>query len=150
MDLVRWDPFKDLQGLQDRMNNLFSETTGRRTGRYEDLFGGQWSPRVDIYETKEAFVVSAEVPGMDLKDLDLQIQENVLTLKGDRRFEREVEEDSYHRVERAYGTFQRSFALPKTVDQDNVKAGLKDGVLEVRIPKQERVKPKQVQVEVAS
>ena len=148
MNLIRWDPFKDLQGLQDRMNRLFNESTGRLTGRAEDVFGGQWAPVVDIYESDQEFIVNAELPGLEIKDLDLQIQENVLTLKGEKRMEKEVKEDRYHRVERAYGAFQRTFALPKSVDSEKVKARLKDGVLEIRIPKLERVWPKNIPVEV--
>lgn len=146
MDLVRWDPFKDLQSLQERMNRLFGESVGRWTGGTEDVFGGQWGPPVDIHESDQEFVVTAEVPGLEIKDLDLQIQENVLTLKGEKRVERTDKQDRYHRVERIHGTFHRSFALPKSVDQEKVQAKLKDGVLEIRIPKVEKVKPKHIPV----
>jgi len=148
MELTRWDPFKDLQVLQDRMNRLFNESVGRLTGRPDEVFGGHWAPMVDIYEDDHEFVVKADLPGLEIKDIDLQIQENILTLKGERRMEKEVEKDRYHRIERSYGSFQRSFTLPNIVDQEKVKARFKDGVLEIRIPKLERAKPKQIQVEV--
>ncbi len=147
MELTRWDPFKDLQNLQDRMNRLFHEGLGRVPTRPDEVFGGSWVPAVDIHEEDQEFVVKAEVPGLDIKDLDIQIHENVLTLKGERRLEQEIQKDRYHRIERSYGAFQRSFTLPNIVDQDKVKARLKEGVLEIRIPKTERAKPKQVQVE---
>ena len=147
MELTRWDPFKDLQSLQDRMNRLFQESVGRLTGRSDEVFGGHWIPTVDIYEDDQEFVVKAELPGLESKDVEIQIQENVLTLKGERKLEREIDKERYHRLERTYGTFQRSFTLPNIVDQEKVKAKVKDGVLEIRIPKQERAKPKQIKVE---
>ena len=146
MELTRWDPFKDLQALQDRMNRLFQEGVGR-TGRSDEVLGGHWIPVVDIYEDDQEFVVKAELPGLESKDVDVQIQENVLTLKGERRLEREIDKERYHRLERSYGTFQRSFTLPNIVEEEKVKAKFKDGVLEIRIPKEERVKPKQIKVE---
>jgi HSP20 family protein len=103
---------------------------------------------VDIFEDDQAFVVKADLPGLEIKDIDLQIQENILTLKGERRMEKEVEKDRYLRIERSYGSFQRSFTLPNIVDPEKVKARFKDGVLEIRIPKLEKAKPKQIQVEV--
>jgi HSP20 family protein len=147
MELTRWDPFKDLQVLQDRMNRLFNESVGRMTGRNEEVFGGHWIPAVDIFEEDSEFVVKAELPGMEIKDIDLQIQENILTLRGEKRLEKEVEKEQYHRIERAYGTFQRSFTLPNIVDREKVKARFKEGVLEIRLPKQEQAKPKQIPVE---
>jgi HSP20 family protein len=130
------------------MNRLFSESVSRVTGRSDEVFGGQWAPTVDIFEDDQAFVVRADLPGLEIKDIDLQIQENILTLKGERRMEKEVDKDRYHRIERSYGSFQRSFTLPNIVDPEKVKARFKDGVLEIRIPKLEKAKPKQIQVEV--
>jgi HSP20 family protein len=147
MELTRWDPFKDLQVLQDRMNRLFNESAGRLTGRTEEVLGGHWVPEVDIYEGEHEFVVKADLPGLEIKDIDIQIQENILTIKGERQIDQELVKDQYHRIERSYGSFQRSFTLPNIVDQEKVKAKFKDGVLEIRIPKQERAKPKQIQVE---
>lgn len=148
MELTRWDPFKDLQALQERMNRLFSESAGRLTGRNEEVYGGYWIPAVDIYEGDAEFIVLAELPGMERKDIDLQIQENVLTLKGEKRQVRDLKQERYHRVERSYGTFQRSFTLPKIVDAEKVNARFKDGVLEIKVPKLERAKPKQIPVEI--
>ena len=147
MELTRWDPFKDLQVLQDRMNRLFNESVGRLTGKTDEVFGGFWVPAADIYEDDHEFVVKADLPGLEIKDIDLQIQENIVTLKGERLLEKEVEQDRYHRIERSYGSFQRSFTLPNIVDQEKVKARFKNGVLEIRIPKLERAKTKQIQVE---
>lgn len=148
MELTRWDPFKDLQTLQERMNRLFNEGVGRLAGRSDEVFGGNWVPCVDIYEEDHEFVVLAELPGLDIKDIDLQVQENVLTLKGERRrLEKEIQKERYHRLERSYGSFQRSFTLPNIVDQEKVTAKLKNGVLELRISKQEKAKPKQIQVQ---
>jgi HSP20 family protein len=147
MELTRWDPFRDLQSLQDRMNRLFSESVARVTGKPDEVFGGNWAPTVDIYDDDHEFVVKADLPGLEIKDIDLHIQENILTLKGERHMEKEVEKDRYHRIERSYGSFQRSFTLPNIVDPEKVKARFKDGVLEIRIPKLERAKPKQIQVE---
>lgn len=148
MELTRWDPFRNLQALQDRMNRLFNESVGRVTGRPDEVFGGQWAPVVDIYEDDHEFVVKAELPGLEIKDIDLQIQENILTLRGERRLEKEVQKERYHRLERSYGSFQRSFTLPNIVNQETVKAKFKDGVLEIRIPKLEQAKPKQIPVEI--
>jgi len=147
MELTRWDPFKDLQALQDRMNRLFHESTGRLLGRPDEVFGGQWVPVVDILEEDQEFVVKAELPGMESKDLDIQIQENILTIRGEKHLDQEVQKDRYHRIERSYGSFQRSFTLPNIVDQEKVKAKFKDGLLEIKIPKVERAKPKQIQVD---
>lgn len=146
MAIVRWDPFRDLIGLQERMNRLFDETFSRRGGE-QPLGITTWSPAVDIYETENAFVVKVELPGLTKDDIEVQIHDGILTLKGERKFEKEVKEENYHRIERAYGTFQRSFSLPTAVEEDKIKASFKDGVLEVNLPKAEAVKPKQIKVE---
>jgi HSP20 family protein len=147
MEITRWDPFKDLQTLQDRMNRLFNESAVRFTGSPDDVFGGHWVPAVDIYEADQELVVKADLPGLELKDIDLQIQENVLSLRGEKKAEKEIKEERYHRIERSHGSFQRSFTLPNIVDQEKAKAKFKDGVLEIRIPKIEKAKPKQIPVE---
>lgn len=149
MELTRWDPFRDLQALQDRMNRLF-EGVGRISGRPDEVYGGHWVPAVDVYEGDHEFVVKADLPGMDIKDVDVQIQENVLTIRGERQADKGIEKERYHRIERAYGTFQRSFTLPNIVDQEKVKARFKDGVLEIVIPKQDRAKPKQIRIEASN
>ena len=150
MAIVRWDPFRDVMTLQDRMNRLFDQALSRtRTDDEEGLTTSTWSPAVDIFETPDSIVMKAELPGVRRENIDIQVRENTLTLKGERKFEREeVKDENYLRMERSYGTFQRAFSLPAVIQQDKIKAVFKDGVLEVTLPKAEEVKPKQVKVEV--
>jgi HSP20 family protein len=150
MPIVRWEPFRDLVSLQGRMNRLFDESFrgAGRGGAEEDWAQGAWSPAVDIYEKDGTIVLKAELPGIEPKDVDVRVENNILTLKGERRFEAEVQQDSYQRVERAYGTFSRSFTLPTVVDTDNIKAEFKDGVLRMSLPKKEEAKPKQISINV--
>jgi HSP20 family protein len=149
MAIMRWEPFRDLLSLQERMNRLFEESArGAGRGHEEDWTMGAWAPAVDIYESGSDVVLKAELPGLDLKDVDIRIENNVLTLKGERKTDNEVKRESYHRVERSYGAFTRSFTLPSTVDTNAVKADYKDGVLRIVLPKREEAKPKQIQVNV--
>jgi HSP20 family protein len=150
MAMVRWEPFRDLFSLQERMNRLFDESyRGRSAGSEEDwALGGAWAPAVDIYERDGNLVLKAELPGLDPKDVDIRVENNVLTLRGQRKFENEVKRESFHRVERSYGSFSRSFTLPSTVDTDKVKADFKDGVLQVTLPTREEAKPKQIAINV--
>ena len=149
MAIMRWEGFRDLLSLQDRMNRLFDESArGAARGREEEWATGTWAPAVDIYEQGGDLVLKAELPGVDPKDVELRIENNVLTLKGERKTDTEVKRDSYHRVERSYGAFTRAFTLPTTVDTTKVKADFKDGLLRVVLPKREESKPKQVQIEV--
>jgi HSP20 family protein len=145
MAVIRWDPFRDLNVLQDRMNRLF-EDTGRGLRSDEPSSTTIWSPAVDIYETEGEIIVKAELPGMDRKDIQLHLENNVLTIRGDRRFEKETKEDNYHRIERSYGGFSRSFSIPTTVDEEKIRADYKDGVLKIALPKKEQAKPKQIQI----
>jgi HSP20 family protein len=147
MAVVKWDPFRDLVSIQDRMNRLFEQTLSRSRGE-EGVTATTWTPAVDIYETADTIVMKAELPGVAREDIQIQIDGNTLTLKGERRFARDVQEESYLRIERAYGSFHRSFALPATVQQENVRAVLKDGVLELMLPKAEDSKPKRISVDV--
>ncbi|RMG59702.1 MAG: Hsp20/alpha crystallin family protein [Deltaproteobacteria bacterium] len=150
MAIVRWfDPFRDLALIQDRMNRLFEDTFARIRSREDFLSRGVWSPAVDIYETDESVVVKAELPGVNKDDISIEVKDGVLTLKGERKFEKEVKEENYHLMEREYGSFQRSFTLPATIDQDKVTANYKDGVLEVILPKKEEAKPKQIKINVS-
>lgn len=147
MALIRWtDPFRDIAVLQDRMNRLFGDYPERAQPREEGLETGIWMPNVDIYETKDAICVRAELPGINRDAVHVEVKEGVLTLRGERKFEKEVEEESYHRIERSYGTFHRSFTLPSTVDAQKVTARMKDGVLEVDLPKQEQAKPRKIAI----
>jgi HSP20 family protein len=146
MAIVRFEPFRD---LQDRMNRLFHESYRSQTSEDDWALGGTWAPAVDIYEQDNNIVLKAELPGVDPKDVDIRLENNTLTLSGERKFDNEVKKENYHRVERAYGAFTRSFTLPTVVDQGNIKAEFKDGVLRVTLPKREEAKPKQIQISVA-
>lgn len=151
MAIVRWEPFRDLISVQERMNRLFDEAFRgvTRPGTEEDwALGGSWAPAVDIYEQGSDIVLKAELPGVNPKDVDILVENNVLTLRGERSFDQEVKRESYHRVERAYGSFSRSFTLPSVVDTDKIKADYKDGVLRVTLPKKDEAKPKQIAINV--
>lgn len=149
MAIVRWlDPFRDLSAIQERMNQIFEDALARSRGREEGLRTGMWTPAVDIYENSDFVVVKAELPGVEKNQISVEVKDGILSLRGERKFEKEVKEESYHRIERSYGSFQRSFSLPVSVDQDQVTARFEDGVLEVKLPKKEKAKPKQIQVDV--
>ena len=145
MAVLKWDPFRDLNMLQDRMNQLF-DNAGRGRRDNEPTATTTWSPAVDIYETEGAIVVKAELPGMDRKDITLNLENNVLTLRGERRFEKETKEENYHRIERSYGGFSRAFSIPATVNEERIQADYKDGVLKILLPKKDQAKPKQIQI----
>jgi len=134
------------------MNRLFDESfRGLTRGAAPDddwALGGAWAPAVDIYEQEGYIVLKAELPGIDPKDVDIRLENNVLTLRGERKVDTDVQRDNYHRVERAYGSFTRSFTLPSVVDQEHIKADYKDGVLKVTLPKREEAKPKQINISV--
>ena len=149
MAIVRWD----LMTVQDRMNRIFDDAFRGAArpgpGAEEDwALGGSWAPAVDIFENEGNLVLKAELPGIDPKDVDVRVENNVLTLHGERKFETEVKREQYHRVERAYGTFSRSFTLPNVVDTDKIKAEFTDGVLRVTLPQREEAKPKQISIAV--
>jgi HSP20 family protein len=150
MPIVRWEPFRDLVSLQGRMNRLFDESFRGidRGGAEEDWAQGAWSPAVDIYEKDGNIVLKAELPGIEPKDVDVRVENNILSLRGERRFDQEVEKEKYQRVERSYGTFTRSFTLPNVVDTEKIKAEFKDGVLRMTLPKKEEAKPKQITINV--
>ncbi len=149
MAIVRWlDPFRDLSAIQDRMNQIFEDALARSRGREEGLRTGMWTPAVDIYENNEFVVVKAELPGVEKDRISVEVKEGILTLRGERGFDKEFKEESYHRIERSYGSFQRSFSLPVSVDQEKVTARFQDGVLEVKLPKKDQEKPKQIEVDV--
>ncbi len=147
MAIIRWmDPFRDVMGIQDRMNRLFEELLTRGRGREEGLEAGAWMPAVDIYETSDDVVVKAELPGVEKDQIGVEVKAGVLTLRGERKVEKEVKEENYHRVERAYGTFLRSFTLPVSVEEDKVSAKLAGGILEIHLPKKAEAKPKQIKI----
>jgi HSP20 family protein len=149
--ITRWDPFRELTTLQDRMNRIFQDTFGGpltpRAGE-ESLMAGAFIPPVDVYEDDHNIVLKVEVPGIDQKDIDIRLENNVLTVRGERKFEKEEKEENYQRVERRYGSFSRSFTLPNTVDTDNVNADYENGVLKITLSKRAEAKPKQIKVNV--
>lgn len=145
MSIVRYDPFRDLRSLQDEVNRLFSTNLNRVFGD-EGIARGAWNPNVDIYENKDQIVIEAELPGMSREDFDLSFENNVITLRGERRFEKKDESDNYHRVERSYGSFTRSFTLPPTVSGDGISAEYRNGVLRVTLPKREEVKARRIEI----
>ena len=143
------DPWKDFGSLQERINRMFDDTI--RTlypTDGEELEKGTWAPAVDIYETNDSFVVSADLPGLNKDEIQIDLKDDTLTLKGEKKFEEKVSKDNYIRVERAYGSYVRSFTLPQNVDPEKIKAKYKEGVLEVTIPKKEDARPKQIKVEL--
>lgn len=147
MAVVKWDPLRDLLSIQDRMNRLFEQTLSR--SRTEDgISASTWAPAVDIYETPETIVMKADLPGLTREDIEIEIRDNTLTVKGERRLAKDVQQESYLRIERAYGAFQRSFTLPTSVRQEEIRASFRDGVLELLLPKAEEAKPKKIAIDV--
>jgi HSP20 family protein len=146
MAITRWDPFRDLSILQERMNRVFEDAAVRGWKNDEPSATTSWSPAVDIYETDSEIMVQAELPGVDRKDIALQLENNVLTLKGDRRFEKETNQENYHRIERSYGGFSRAFTIPTIVDEEKIRADYRDGILKIALPKKEQVKAKQIKI----
>ncbi|MCU1264410.1 MAG: hspA 1 [Acidobacteria bacterium] len=145
MSIVRYDPFRDLRTLQEEVNRLFSNNLTPSFGD-EGIGRGAWNPNVDIYENKDQIVLEAELPGMKREDFDLTIENSVITLRGERRFEKKDDADNYHRVERAYGSFTRSFTLPQTVSGDGATAEYRNGVLRVTLPKREETKARRIEI----
>ena len=147
MAITRWDPFRDVLSLQNRMNSLFQDFS-RGVGENDLVSTAAFVPPVDIYEDEHKIVLKLEVPGMKENELDIQVENNVLTVKGERKFEKEEKEENFHRIERRYGSFFRSFALPNTVDAGKVSASYDAGVLKIALVKREESKPKQIKVQV--
>lgn len=148
--LIRWEPFLEFATLSDRMNRLFGET-GRSLPAWpteEGLTTGVWTPPVDVFETNESIVLKADLPEVSKEEVDISVQGNVLTIRGERKREEEVKEKDFYRMERSHGVFTRSFTLPGTVDPEKIEAGFSSGVLTVTLPKREESKPKQIHVKV--
>src|SRR3989449_8680123 len=145
--LTRWEPFRGATSLQDQINRVFKDVL-ERTGEESSLTA--WAPAVDIYETEHELVVKADLPDVDPKDLDIRVENNLLTIRGERKFEKKVNEESYLRLERSYGSFARSFTLANTLNPDAIKAEYHNGVLTLSIPKREEAKPKQIKVNVGT
>lgn len=145
MAIIRWDPFRDMVTLREKMNRLFEDVF---TGRAEDkeLAAGTWAPAVDIYETENELIMTAEVPGIEEKDIEIKIEDNTLSLRGERKFEKETKEENYHRIERSYGSFYRAFTLPNSIDPDKIQAEHENGVLKISMPKRHELKPRKVKI----
>lgn len=146
--ITRWDPFREMTTLQDRMNRLFNDQFGAMTR--DEALTGSFVPPVDVYEDENTIQVRLEVPGIDEKDIDIRMENNVLTVRGERKFEKDEKEENFHRVERRYGSFTRSFTLPSTVNSDDVQADYDKGVLTIRLAKRAEAKPKQIKVNLNS
>ena len=145
--ITRWEPFRNLSTLQNQFNRLFEPNF---PGRPENSELTTWAPAVDIYETENELVIKADLPEITEKELDVRVENNMLTIRGERRFEEKVKEDNYLRIERTYGSFSRSFSLPNTVNTEAIKAEYKNGVLTVTLPKRAEMKPKQVKINVTN
>ena len=146
--LTRWDPFREFSTVQDRLNRLFRDSYGE--GREEALTTSTFAPPVDVYEDEHSITLKIEVPGIDEKDVDVQIENNTLTVHGERKFEKQEKEENFRRVERQYGSFTRVFTLPNTVDAEQVQAHYDRGILKIQLGKKAEAKPKQIKVNVGS
>jgi HSP20 family protein len=146
MGSPRWDAAQELLRLHDRMNRLLG--LSHQTEETNDMASGSWTPACDILETIDAVIVRAELPGVKREDIEISLDNGVLTLRGDRKLEQETQERSYYRIERSYGSFVRSFTLPRSVDGERITANLEHGVLEIRMPRREEAKPRQINISV--
>jgi HSP20 family protein len=144
MAINRWDPFREVVALQNRVNNLFRDMNDGDS----PLTTASFVPAVDIYEDSKKVVLKLEVPGINEKDLDIRVENNTLTVKGERKFEKEEKEENFHRIERRYGTFYRAFTLPSTVDTEHVQANYENGILKLELSKKPEAQPKQIKVTV--
>ncbi|MDP2960008.1 MAG: Hsp20/alpha crystallin family protein [candidate division Zixibacteria bacterium] len=150
MAIVRWRPLRDIVSIQDEMNQLFDDFFGGRVPRrWLKAEEGLWTPNVDVNETKDEIVVTAEMPGLKKEDIKLSVQDNVLTLSGEKNHEKEEKDANFYRLERNFGSFCRSFTLPTSVEADKIKASFKDGILKVTLPKSEKVKPKEIPINIS-
>jgi HSP20 family protein len=139
MAIIRWDPFREMTQVQSQFNRLVDQVWSNRQE--------SWLPAVDVFDTADAVVLKAELAGMDPDDIEISVEDNVLTIKGERKFEEKVDDERYYRIERRFGTFQRSLALPQGVRSEDISADYDDGILEVRVPKAEEEKPKKITVQ---
>jgi len=142
MNLIRWDPYRELGSFADRFNRAFGSLTNRER---EEEFGA-WVPPVDITEDKDKITLTAELPGFKEDQVNIQMEDGVLTIRGERKFEEETNGRNFHRVERSYGQFVRSFTLPNNVDRENIHATFRNGLLEVDMPKREDARPRQIKI----
>jgi len=150
MAIVRWQPFRDLLATEREFDRIFREAFSPLFSEREaELSTRAWAPAVDIFETESNIVLKAELPGVEPKDVEVRVEDNTLYLKGQRKFEKETKEENYHRIERSYGSFARSFALPNSIDGEKVAAEYKDGLLTLTLPKREEAKPKTIRINVS-
>ena len=150
MAIAKWSPVKDLLNIQDRMNRLFEDSVrGARSEEHDDLGPGNWTPLVDIYETENAVILKAELPGLHRKDINIEIENHTLRLSGERRFEGEVSRENFHCIERAYGKFRRDFTLPGSIDIERIEADYREGILKVFMPKVAGSQRKQIKISVS-
>lgn len=149
MRLVPWDPFHELENMSERLNRIFGRSSLPRTGEgRQELAIPDWTPAVDISETKNEYQIKAELPDVKKENVKISVSDGMLHIKGERKFEKEEKEKKYHRIERYYGSFERSFTLPENVDESKLKAEFKDGVLNIQLPKLEKVKPKSTEIKI--
>ena len=146
MAITRWDPFRDVVTLQNRVNSLFRDLTEGDS----PMTAASFVPAVDIYEDEKKVLLKLEVPGIEEKDLEVSVENNTLTIKGERKLDKEEKEENFHRIERRYGSFYRAFTLPSTVDTENVSASYNAGVLKLELKKKPEAQPKQIQIKVAA
>ena len=145
--LMRWDPFRELEEVSDRLNRMFARPATRTNGK-ETMTVADWAPTVDISETDGEYQIKAEIPDVKKEDVKVTVEDGVLTIQGERKQEKEEKGKRYHRIERSYGSFVRSFSLPDVIDEEKVKAEFKDGVLSLHLPKSEKAMPKAIEVKV--
>jgi HSP20 family protein len=150
MVITRWDPFRDIATLQNRMNTLFQDYSRANSGESDALATAAFTPPVDIFENEHKVVLTLEVPGLKQEDLQIEVENNTLSIRGERKFEAEQKQENYHRIERRYGSFYRAFTLPQTVNTESVSASYDAGVLRVELEKRAESKPRQIKVQVGS
>ena len=148
MNIVRFDPFREMRSLQDEVNRVFASSFNRNSDN--DIVRGAWNPSVDIFENKDQIVLEAELPGIKAEDVNISIENNILTIHGERKFEKKDEGDNFHRVERSYGSFTRSFTLPPTVSSENANAEFENGVLRLTLAKREEAKPRRIEIKASN
>lgn len=146
MNLVKWNPWREMPAMPDRLNRFFDDPFFSMGRMAEDSGLGMWNPAVDLYEKDDHFMIKAELPGVDKNDINIDLKDRLLTLSGERTHDKEVNEENYYRRERSYGKFQRAFTLPADVDSDKIEAAFNDGVLQIKVPKPEEKKAKKVTI----
>ncbi len=149
MALVRWDPFRELEDVSNRLNRMFARPAASQASGKETMIVADWTPSVDISETEGEYQIKAEIPDVKKEDVKVTVEDGVLTIQGERKHEKEEKGKKFHRIERSYGSFVRTFSLPDVIEEEKVKAEFKDGVLNLHLPKSEKAKPKAIEVKVA-